>query len=94
MRAHYNHEELKPRLEFLPNWKFENNGIEKSFEFSNFSKAFAFITRIALLAEKFNHHPEWSNVYGKVQIRLTTHDFGGVTDKDLQMAENIETLLV
>ena len=75
-------------------WQENNDGLEKTFEFTDFSKAFAFMTRVAILAEKANHHPEWSNVYNKVNIRLTTHDAGGiVTAKDRSLAQEIDQLL-
>lgn len=75
-------------------WKEENNRLERNFKFSNFSEAFAFMTRVALLAEKLNHHPEWKNVYNEVEIRLSSHDVGNrVTEKDRKLAEAIDKLL-
>jgi 4a-hydroxytetrahydrobiopterin dehydratase len=72
-------------------WKEENNSLNKSFEFSNFIEAFAFMTKVAFLAEKANHHPNWSNVYNKVNISLNTHDAGDtVTEKDKKLAEAID----
>lgn len=62
------------------------DAIAKSFRFSDFNAAFGFMTRVALLADKMDHHPEWSNVYNKVDVVLTTHDAGGVTDKDVALA--------
>jgi 4a-hydroxytetrahydrobiopterin dehydratase len=90
MGYHYSEEEVKPRLVFLPGWRFSSNGIQKEFEFRDFVTAFGFITKVAMEAEKADHHPEWSNVWNKVTIRLSTHDSGGVTDKDFQLAETIE----
>lgn len=75
------------------NWEFHNDGIEVSYEFDSFIAAFAFMTQVAILAEKHNHHPEWSNVYNQVYVRLTTHDAGGVTDKDFELAEAIGGLV-
>jgi len=76
-------------------WTKENNQLTKTFTFKDFVEAFGFITKVAFLAEKMNHHPEWSNVYNKVIIRLSTHDAGDViTEKDHQLAEAIEKLLV
>jgi 4a-hydroxytetrahydrobiopterin dehydratase len=76
------------------NWKEENNALVREVEFQNFSEAFAFMTRVALEAEKLNHHPWWSNVYNKVQIRLTTHDAGNtITDKDRKLAARIDSIL-
>ncbi len=67
--------------------------IEKSFRFKNFVEAFGFMTKVALLAEKLDHHPEWSNVYRNLTIVLTTHDSGGVTELDVTLATHIESLL-
>lgn len=75
-------------------WKEENNQLTQTFEFKDFIDAFAFMTRVALIAEKMNHHPNWSNVYNKVTISLNTHDAGDiVTDKDHKLAEKIDKLL-
>ena len=74
-------------------WTEENNQLKKTFRFKNFSEAFAFMTRVALIAEKMNHHPEWKNVYNTVEISLSTHDAGNtVTDKDRKLAEAIDKL--
>jgi 4a-hydroxytetrahydrobiopterin dehydratase len=89
----YNKQTAIEKLKNLPDWHFENNGIEKKFQFKNFSQALAFMVQVGILAEKSNHHPEWSNVYNKVNIRLTTHDANGLTDKDFDLAINIEKLL-
>jgi 4a-hydroxytetrahydrobiopterin dehydratase len=88
----YNKETASVKLKDLPNWDFENNGIEKKFEFKNFSQALGFMVQVGILAEKMNHHPEWFNVYNKVNIRLTTHDASGLTDKDFELAGKIEKL--
>lgn len=90
MRTHYSETEAAAKLVFLEGWTFKNNGIEKVFEFRDFVDAFSFMTKIAMEAEKMNHHPDWSNVYNKVTIRLSTHDVGGLTDKDFQLADHIE----
>ena len=74
-------------------WVFKDNGIEKKFQFKDFIEAFGFMTKVAILAEKMNHHPEWFNVYNKVNIRLSSHDFGGVTLKDFDLASQIECQL-
>ena len=78
----------------LPGWTFDagRNGIIKSFSFADFSAAFAFMTRVALAAEKADHHPDWSNVWNRVDILLSTHSAGGVTAKDIALAERIEAL--
>lgn len=73
----------------LPAWQFdaERGGtITREFVFGDFAQAFSFMTRVALVAEKHDHHPEWSNVYNRVRIVLTTHDAGGLTDKDIALA--------
>ena len=81
-------------LAALPDWQFapDPDAIKKSFKFSNFSEAFGFMTRVALLAEKLDHHPEWSNVWNRVDIALTSHDAGGLTQRDLTMAVAIDRL--
>lgn len=76
-------------------WKEHNNTLTKAFTFKDFSEAFAFMTRVALIAEKMNHHPNWKNVYNKVEISLNTHDAGDVvTDKDRKLAKAIDKLHV
>lgn len=74
-------------------WEEKDNVLHKSFKFKDFSEAFSFMTRVALLAEQHQHHPQWSNVYNKVDIQLNTHDAGDiVTDKDRKLAEAIDKL--
>lgn len=74
-------------------WKEENNQLKKTFEFNNFIEAFAFMTKVALIAEKMNHHPNWSNVWNKVEICLCTHDAGNViTEKDRKLAKLIDDI--
>jgi len=75
-------------------WTEQNNQLYKKFEFKNFSEAFAFMTRVAIEAEKMNHHPYWSNVWNKVEIWLQTHDAGNIiTEKDHDLAKQIDELL-
>lgn len=88
----YDSKDAEKELLKIKGWSFQNDGIEKEFQFKDFVEAFGFMARVALLAEKANHHPEWSNVYNKVHIRLTTHDAGGVTDKDFELAGWIENM--
>ncbi|MEK0441279.1 MAG: hypothetical protein RL403_257 [Bacteroidota bacterium] len=76
-------------------WKEESNQLKKSFTFFDFTEAFSFMTRVAFLAEAHQHHPNWSNVYNRVDIALTTHDAGNVvTEKDRKLAKAIDQLLV
>ncbi len=79
-------------LKTLAGWKpvEGRDAIAKTFQFADFNRAFAFMTRAALLAEKMDHHPEWFNVYNKVAVTLSTHDAGGVTQKDIDMAEAMD----
>ena len=75
-------------------WQEKENKLVRSFKFKDFSEAFGFMVRVAIEAEKMNHHPEWSNVYNRVEIRLSTHDAGGVvTEKDRQLARVIDNLI-
>ena len=75
-------------------WTNDNNVLYKKFEFKNFSEAFAFMTRVAIEAEKMDHHPKWTNVYNKVEIWLSTHDAGNIiTEKDKKLAAIIDGLL-
>ena len=75
-------------------WQEKDNTLYRKFEFKDFSEAFAFMTRVALIAEKMNHHPKWTNVYNAVEVCLSTHDAGDVvTDKDRKLAERMDGLL-
>lgn len=79
----------------LGDWDFDEarDGIVRQFLFEDFSQAFGFMTRVALLAEVQEHHPEWSNVWNRVDILLTTHDAGGLSERDIRMAHAIDALL-
>lgn len=88
----YSEISAKQKLQCLKNWTFQENYIYKTFVFANFSEALAFMVQVGMIAEKQNHHPDWTNVYNKVFIRLTTHDSGGVTDKDFALATEIDAL--
>jgi 4a-hydroxytetrahydrobiopterin dehydratase len=75
-------------------WTEADNKLKKTFTFKNFSEAFAFMTRVAMLAEKMDHHPWWANIYNKVEIELNTHDAGDVvTDKDHKLAKAIDSII-
>jgi 4a-hydroxytetrahydrobiopterin dehydratase len=89
-----NDEERAVALTTLPEWATvaEPDGISRAFSFSNFVEAFGFMTKVALLAEKADHHPEWSNVYGRVEIMLTTHDAGGLSQRDIDLATSINAM--
>ena len=78
----------------LPEWALRADGLAicRTFTFADFSEAFAFMTRVALLAEKADHHPEWSNVWNRVEITLTTHDAGGLSQRDLRMATALDAM--
>lgn len=86
----YNQESSKEKLSSLKEWKFINNTLEKQFLFKNFQEAISFMVRVSFICESKNHHPEWTNVYNKLLIKLSTHDSGGVTDKDFDLAKEIE----
>lgn len=90
MSLYYSEADVRPRLAFYEGWNFKDNGLEKQFQFRDFNEAFGFMTRVALEAEKAGHHPDWSNVYDRVSFRLTTHEAGGVTDRDFHLLERIE----
>lgn len=84
--------EVKTRLDALPQWQLADDGlsISKTFKFKGFNGAWGFMSRVALLAEKMNHHPEWFNVYNRVEVKLNTHDAGGLTELDFKMASAME----
>jgi 4a-hydroxytetrahydrobiopterin dehydratase len=84
-----------PDLSKLPAWTpdAQSKSIHRTLRFADFSEAWAFMSRVALLAESQNHHPEWSNVWNTVNITLSTHDAGGLTDKDVKLATSIDALL-
>jgi 4a-hydroxytetrahydrobiopterin dehydratase len=77
-------------VENLPGWTGGDDFITKVFKFDDFASAFGFMAQIAVIAEAMNHHPEWYNVYNRVDVTLTTHDAGGVTEKDVKLAERME----
>jgi 4a-hydroxytetrahydrobiopterin dehydratase len=88
-------EQIASLLVGLPQWRYQSErggSITRDFKFIDFNEAFGFMTQVALLAEQHNHHPEWSNVYSRVSITLTTHDAGGLSTRDLDLAQRIDSL--
>lgn len=85
--------EIEQRLLALPGWVIEHHKLYRLFTFDDFVEAFGFMSRVALLAESMDHHPEWSNVYNRVKIFLTTHDADGISERDFVLAERINALL-
>ena len=81
------------KLAALPGWSLDSDKLYRRFVFVDFVEAFGFMSRVALLAERMDHHPEWSNVYNRVEIHLTTHDAGGITERDFELAQRISALL-
>lgn len=84
--------ELNTALNQLPGWSVENGKLHRQFQFSSFVEAFGFMSSVALVAEAMGHHPEWFNVYNRVTIDLTTHDSGGITSKDVELARKANEL--
>lgn len=85
--------QIRSKLQELEGWLYEDNALHTTFEFDDFKDAFSAMTRIAFEAERLNHHPDWSNVYNKLQISLSTHDAGGITENDFEFAQVINDLL-
>ena len=86
-------EALETALASVAGWTFRDSKLHRVFAFADFTEAFGFMTQVALVAERMNHHPEWCNVYKTVAISLTTHDAGGLTLKDVELAQAINRLL-
>lgn len=85
---------IKTALATLPGWAFKRDALAKEFKFRNFREAMSFMVRVGFEAEAMNHHPEWTNVYNRVAIRINTHDAGGkVTAKDVELAQRIEKVV-
>jgi 4a-hydroxytetrahydrobiopterin dehydratase len=84
--------ELELASSTLTGWRRVDQRLRREFEFEDFSAAFAFMTRVALAAERANHHPDWSNSWSKVVIELTSHDIGGLTQRDFDLARTIDAL--
>jgi 4a-hydroxytetrahydrobiopterin dehydratase len=85
--------EIEELLPALPDWGLDQHKLFRHFVFENFIDAFGFMTQVALLAETMNHHPEWSNVYNRVEIYLTSHDVEGISERDFILARRIDSLL-
>ncbi|HPG25518.1 MAG: 4a-hydroxytetrahydrobiopterin dehydratase [Spirochaetaceae bacterium] len=84
--------EIEAKLPGIPGWSLVDGKLHRELRFADFVEAMGFMTRVALHAEKLDHHPEWSNVYSRVVVDLTTHDAGGVTDLDFELARRMNTL--
>jgi 4a-hydroxytetrahydrobiopterin dehydratase len=90
--ARLDDDEVHERLAGLTGWEIKEGKLHREFLFSDFVHAFRFMTAVALTAERMDHHPEWSNVYNRVAVSLTTHDAGGLTDLDFRLAEAVSSL--
>ena len=91
-RQRLNDAELKAALDRLSGWTIVNDKLHREYKFPDFAHAFGFMATAAVLIDKMNHHPEWSNVYNRVTVDLTTHDAGGITQKDLELAGVLENI--
>ncbi|MEW7291700.1 4a-hydroxytetrahydrobiopterin dehydratase [Aquimarina sp. 2304DJ70-9] len=85
--------EIQEKLKEVDGWEYHDNAIHTTFEFNDFKDAFSVMTRIAFEAEAQQHHPDWSNVYNKLQISLSTHDAGGITENDFNLAKTIDHII-
>ena len=86
-------EQIEKELKDIPGWAVVEGKLHKEFQFDDFNQAFGFMTRAAMHIEKMNHHPEWYNVYNKLIVDLTTHDAGGITVNDINLAKTLNSLL-
>ena len=86
-------EEIEKKLKDLPDWDYYENALHSEFEFDSFKNCMSAMMRIAFECEKLNHHPEWTNVYNVLEIKLTTNDAGGVTELDFKLAEAMESIV-
>jgi|TARA_B110000438_G_scaffold1726_1_gene1752 4a-hydroxytetrahydrobiopterin dehydratase len=84
---------IEEKLKNLPGWSIKKDKLHKEFQFNDFNQAFGFMTRAAMEIEKMNHHPEWFNVYNRITVELTTHDAGGITDNDVNLARILNSLI-
>jgi len=86
-------EQIKKELVNLPGWSVVNGKLHKDFVFADFIEAFGFMSRAAIHIEKMNHHPEWFNIYNKIKVELVTHDAGGITQNDINLAKTLNSLV-
>ena len=87
-----NQDQINAALEDLPGWSLADGKLHREWKFADFNEAFGFMARSALVAEQMNHHPEWFNVYSKVKVHLTTHEAGGITQLDVDLAKKMNSL--
>ena len=85
-------EKISEEMKNLPGWSVKNEKLHKEFQFGDFNQAFGFMTRAAMRIEQMNHHPEWFNVYNRITVDLTTHDAGGITQNDIDLAKILNSL--
>lgn len=85
-------EALERALATLPEWRLENGRLWREFRFPDFVRAFGFMTQVALVAEAMGHHPDWCNAYDRVRVELITHEVGGVTERDLRLAREMDAI--
>ena len=85
--------EITEELKKIEGWAIKDNKLHKEFQFDSFNQAFGFMTRAAMEIEKMNHHPEWFNVYNRIAVDLTTHDAGGITNNDINLARILNSLV-
>jgi 4a-hydroxytetrahydrobiopterin dehydratase len=90
MTTRFSEAQLQDVMAELPEWEVREEKLYRQFVFKDFVSAFGFMTQVALLAEKLDHHPDWSNVYNRVDIALTTHDLGGISMRDITLAKQID----
>ena len=86
-------EKISEELKNLPGWSIKEEKLHRDFEFGDFNQTFGFMTRAAMHIEKMNHHPEWFNVYNRLSVDLTTHDAGGITENDIELARILNSLV-